>query len=221
MNDKLLSIKNVSHHFIKRGSVLNDVSFSLEAGEKLALIGGNGEGKTTLFHIIVGLIPCQQGEIVGLGISLKTEKNFVELRRNIGLVFQDPDDQLFCPSVLEDVMFGPLNQGLDIDTARTRSLLMLAELNLSHLQGRMASELSGGEKRMVTLATVLVMKPKVLLLDEPSNALDSKTKKQLLTFLQSLDQAMIVISHDQLFLKNLTNGVLHLKKGSLTKIDNL
>ncbi len=215
----LLQVSNVSHHFTTRGCVLDNVSFALHPGDKLALMGANGAGKTTLFHLLVGLQKCQSGEISGMGSELTTEQDFVAIRKQVGLVFQDPDDQLFCPSVLEDIMFGPLNQGLSIAKAKALAVEMLEQLQLAHLQERIASELSGGEKRMVTLASVLVMQPKVLLLDEPSNALDSEAKAQLLAFLQRLEQAMIVISHDIPFIEALTNGKLLLQKGVLTKVN--
>jgi cobalt/nickel transport system ATP-binding protein len=215
----LLQVSNVSHHFATRGCVLDNVSFALHPGDKLALMGANGAGKTTLFHLLVGLQKRQSGEIAGMGSELTTEQDFVAIRKQVGLVFQDPDDQLFCPSVLEDIMFGPLNQGLSIAKAKALAVEMLEQLQLAHLQERIASELSGGEKRMVTLASVLVMQPKVLLLDEPTNALDSEAKAQLLAFLQGLEQAMIVISHDIPFIEALTNGKLLLKKGVLTKVN--
>jgi cobalt/nickel transport system ATP-binding protein len=199
-----------------RGLVLDNISLQINTGDKIALIGANGAGKTTLMQLLVGLILKQQGDIFGFTKPILTEADYVFLRREVGFVFQDPDDQLFCPSVLEDVMFGPLNQGFNSELATKKSLDMLSVLNLSHLANRIASDLSGGEKRMVTLAAVLVMQPKVLLLDEPTNALDAVTKANLLTLLQSLDQAMLIISHDQAFLAALTNKVIELKDATLS-----
>ena len=218
MTAALLEIKNLSHSFAQRGTVLDKVSFSINSGDKLALTGANGAGKTTLLQLLVGLIPRQSGEILAMSEVQLTETDFVQLRQQVGLVFQDPDDQLFCPSVLEDVMFGPLNQGLTMTQAQQRSQGMLAQLGLEHLSDRIASELSGGEKRLVTLAAVLVMQPKVLLLDEPTNALDTLAKQKLLELLQSLDQAMLIISHDQPFLQQLANGYLELKDAKLNRI---
>lgn len=218
MNKVLLSIKQLSHRFAQRGLVLDNVSLQINAGDKIALIGANGAGKTTLMQLLVGLIEKQQGEIVGFSQPMLTEADYVLLRRRVGFVFQDPDDQLFCPSVLEDVMFGPLNQGFNQQIAMQKSLAMLSQLKLEHLADRMASDLSGGEKRMVTLAAVLVMEPKVLLLDEPTNALDGTTKASLLALLQRLDQAMLIISHDQEFLDALTNKALELQDAKLTAV---
>jgi len=213
----LLEITDLSHSFAQRGKVLDKVSFTLNSGEKLALTGANGAGKTTLLQLLVGLIPRQSGDILSLAQLQKTEADFVQLRQRVGLVFQDPDDQLFCPSVLEDVMFGPLNQGFTVLEASQSAQKILDQLGLQHLSDRMASELSGGEKRLVTLAAVLVMQPKVLLLDEPTNALDTQAKQKLLTLLQGLDQAMLIISHDQPFLQQLATGSLELKDAKLTR----
>jgi len=215
----LISVKHLSHRYNAAKVTLDDVSFSLYSGEKVALVGDNGAGKSTLLQLLVGLLPLQSGEIFSLSQAICKERDFVKMRQFAGLVFQDPDDQLFCPSVLEDVMFGPLNQGLKVDLAEQKSLAMLERLNLSHLSQRMASDLSGGEKRLVTLASVLVMEPKVLLLDEPTNALDSKAKQKLLSVLQSLDQAMLIISHDQAFVSSLTQRSLMLNKGKLIEAD--
>ncbi|EPJ48033.1 MAG: ATPase [Osedax symbiont Rs1] len=214
----LLEVQGLTHHFCKRGIVLDQLSFSIHETDKIALIGANGAGKTTLLQLLVGLIPKQSGKIIARQVIQQSESDFVLLRQQVGFVFQDPDDQLFCPSVLEDVMFGPLNQGFSLDQAQQKARQTLRQLNLLDLSERIASELSGGEKRMVTLASVLVMQPKVLLLDEPTNALDSQAKATLLALLQSLDQAMLIISHDQQFLAQLTNQTLVLKDAKLSKI---
>ncbi len=214
----LLEVQGLTHHFSKRGIVLDQLSFSIHETDKIALIGANGAGKTTLLQLLVGLIPKQSGKIIARQVIQQSESDFVLLRQQVGFVFQDPDDQLFCPSVLEDVMFGPLNQGFSLDQAQQKARQTLEKLNLLDLSERIASELSGGEKRMVTLASVLVMQPKVLLLDEPTNALDSQAKAVLLALLQSLDQAMLIISHDHEFLAQLTNQALVLKDAKLSKI---
>lgn len=211
----LLAVNKLCHQYFGQKKILDEVSFCIESGDRVALIGDNGAGKSTLLQLIVGLIPLQSGEITVQSEKVVNEADFIKARERIGLVFQDPDDQLFCPSVLEDVMFGPLNQGLSLHDAQQKSLAMLQQLGLSHLSQRMAADLSGGEKRLVTLATVLVMEPKLLLLDEPTNALDVKAQQKLLEVLQSLEQAMIVISHDKDFLSQLTNRTLELSETKL------
>jgi cobalt/nickel transport system ATP-binding protein len=213
----ILEVNNLSHRFAKRGVVLDSIDFNVKLGDRLALVGANGAGKTTLLHLLVGIEAMQSGEIKLQGANIKTEADFVRLRQQVGLVFQDADDQLFCPSVLEDIMFGPLNQGMSVTQAQQAAQAMLSQMNLSHLSDRMASELSGGEKRMITLASVLVMQPQLILLDEPTNALDSQARESLLRLLQSLSQAMLIISHDQDFLDQLANATLTLKDGVLSK----
>ncbi|NQZ31778.1 MAG: ABC transporter ATP-binding protein [Oceanospirillaceae bacterium] len=212
----LLEVKQLCHQYIGQKKILDEVSFSIESGDRVALVGDNGAGKSTLLQLIVGLIPIQSGEIMVQSLKATHERDFIKVRTMIGLVFQDPDDQLFCPSVIEDVMFGPLNQGYSLQDAEQKSLAILEQLQLTHLSQRMASDLSGGEKRLVTLATVLVMEPKLLLLDEPTNALDDKAQQRLLSVLRSLEQGMIVISHDKDFLAQLTDRSLLLKAGKLT-----
>lgn len=211
----VLQMKGISYQYPQRGKVLDSINFDLMESEKVGLIGDNGAGKTTLFHLLTGLTMGQRGSITCLNKDIQSEKDFVYLRGQVGLVFQDPDDQLFCPSVLEDVMFGPLNQGFNVEQAKQKSEKILEQLQLSHLSESMASQLSGGEKRLVTLAAVLVMEPQVLLLDEPTNALDIKAKARLLSVLQQLPQAMIIISHDHEFLAQLVDRQLLLTQGKL------
>ena len=213
----LIEINNLSYAYPRRGSVLKDVNFSLYESERVVVNGDNGAGKTTLLHLIVGLKKAKQGDIIGFGETCKTEKEFNKLRAKAGLLFQDPDDQLFCPTVLEDVMFGPLNLGFTKQQAIEKSLQTLKNLGMQGFESRITHQLSGGEKRMITLASVLVMEPKVLILDEPTNALDEKAKTRLVNVLQALPQAMIIISHDKLFSDKLATRQLNLKDGLLTE----
>ena len=211
----ILGVNNLSHTFTQSGKVLDNICLSIDEGQKLALVGVNGAGKSTLLQLLVGLIAKQSGDILLRGKAISSEADFVSLRQHVGLVFQDADDQLFCPSVLEDVMFGPLNQGLSVSEAERVALQILERFNLSHLAQRIASELSGGEKRLLTVACVLVMQPCLLLLDEPTNGLDNQAKADLLSLLQGLDQAMLIISHDQDFVEQLAAKVLTLENGQL------
>ena len=153
--ETVLQMSGFSFQYPMREKVLNDAALDLKTGEKVALVGENGAGKTTLFHLLTGLINRQSGKLLCMGKTIESEADFVYLRQKVGLVFQDPDDQLFCPSVLEDVMFGPLNQGFGMDEAKRKAVRVLEQLKLGHLSENMASQLSGGEKRMVTLASVL------------------------------------------------------------------
>lgn len=193
--------------------VLDGASLTLAAGERLALVGANGAGKTTLLRTLVGLETIAGGRLIAFGAERKTEKDFREVRTLAGFLFQDPDDQLFAPTVIEDVAFGPLNLGLTQAAARERAETTLDRLGLSHLAGRITHRLSGGEKRLVALAGVLAMEPRVLLLDEPTNALDETHLGRLTEILLALDVAMVIVSHDRHFLEHLATRAVILKDG--------
>ncbi|WP_421867369.1 energy-coupling factor ABC transporter ATP-binding protein [Motiliproteus sp.] len=211
----LFDIRGLSYRYPRRGPVLDQVDFQLHAGERVALTGPNGAGKTTLLHLLVGLKKAKAGQIQAFGRERSGEGDFVEVRARAGFLFQDPDDQLFCPTVLEDVAFGPLNQGKSRAEALDCARQTLASLGLDGFEERITHQLSGGEKRMVSLAAVLAMEPEVLLLDEPSNALDTQARQRLLDTLKSLPQAMIIISHDDDFLQQLATRWLRLDQAKL------
>jgi len=213
MSEALIGTTDLCHSFPNRGRILDHVNFQLFAGERVALSGQNGAGKSTFLQLLVGLIKLQQGQLNAFGQLRLREADFVEVRAKSGLLFQDPDDQLFSPTVLEDVAFGPLNLGLSRDEAIRVSTETLELLGMVGFEERITHQLSGGEKRMIALASVLAMKPQVLLLDEPSNALDNQARDRLLSTLQSLPQAMIIISHDTAFLEPLVNRWITLEKG--------
>lgn len=198
--------------------VLTGASLSLEAGERLALVGDNGAGKSTLLALMVGLLKPQGGTITAFGRDRRTEADFAEIRPRAGFVFQDPDDQLFCPTVAEDVAFGPLNLGAGKAAARAVVAETLAMLDLADFGPRVTHHLSGGEKRLVSLAAVLAMKPEVLLLDEPTNALDARHRARLIEILRGLPQAMVIVSHDAAFLDALATRRLLLEDGRLQAI---
>jgi cobalt/nickel transport system ATP-binding protein len=196
-------------------AVLEALSFTLHPGERVALMGANGAGKTTLLHLMVGLCRPRAGRIVAFGRPRQGEKTFHEVRLRTGLLFQDPDDQLFCPTVLEDVAFGPMNQGCSREEALEIANTTLAELGLDNLAHRVTLKLSGGEKRLASLATVLAMRPDVLLLDEPTNGLDEATERRLVEYLETLSQAMLFISHDRRFVQRLARRSVLLRDGRL------
>ncbi|SMP78125.1 cobalt/nickel transport system ATP-binding protein [Desulfonatronum zhilinae] len=184
--------------------VLEDFHLSLDPAERVGLVGPVGSGKTTLLLTLVGLIPLRQGSLLFQGRPVRTKTDLAALRRGLGLVFQNPDDQLFSPTVLEDVAFGPLNLGRSSAEARAESLAILDQLNLSHLAHRQPHTLSGGQKRLVSLATVLVMQPQILLLDEPTNDLDARSRDMVLHALTSSPRTMLIASHDMELLNILT-----------------
>lgn len=210
----LYSLEKVSFSYPGR-PVLHDVGFELHRGERVALVGENGAGKSTLLQLMVGLHPPGRGQITAFGRQCGSEKAFRQVRLRTGLLFQDPDDQLFCPTVLEDVVFGPLNQGRSQQEAEKIAHATLQALALDELAHRVTHKLSGGEKRLVSLATVLAMQPEVLLLDEPTNGLDEKTEQRLIRHLEGLSQAMVFISHDRRFVERLATRAVLLQDGKL------
>lgn len=214
MPDPLLETTDLAFGYPGR-RVLRGVHLRIEAGERVGLIGPNGAGKTSLLHLLVGLEQPSRGRIIAFGREWTREKDFRALRTRVGLVFQDPDDQLFCPTVLEDVAFGPLNLGHSRHQARIMAERALSVLGLANFAGRVTTRLSGGEKRLVALATVLAMAPEILLLDEPTNGLDAASEERLITHLQSLPQAMLIVSHDERLLSRLSTRTLALVDGEL------
>jgi cobalt/nickel transport system ATP-binding protein len=196
--------------------VLRDVTFALRPGDKLGLYGPNGCGKTTLFRCITGLERCRRGIVRFHGKALASERDFRPLRCAVGYVLQNADDQLFFPTVLEDVAFGPLNLGMSAAKAKERAMETLARLGLEGFAGRLTHHLSGGERKLASLATVLAMDPEALLLDEPTNGLDRDSRARLIGILAALPTARIVVSHDWDFLSQVAAGFITMADGKLT-----
>jgi cobalt/nickel transport system ATP-binding protein len=213
----MINIRDVDFSYSPDRPVLCGCSFRLEPGQRVALTGANGSGKTTLLHLIVGLVRPGAGSVEVFGKARREEADFHEVRRRIGLLFQDSDDQLFCPTVAEDVAFGPLNLGLKRDQVRQIVSQILADLGLAGYENRITYQLSSGEKRLAALATVLAMQPDVLLLDEPTNSLDEQSAQRLLEILGRLPQAMILVSHDGEFREKLTDQAFLLNQGHFGK----
>jgi cobalt/nickel transport system ATP-binding protein len=215
MPDGLIVFRDVDFAYGPERPVLRQCNFRLQAADRLAIAGPNGSGKTTLLHLIVGLLRPARGEIEIFGKPRREEADFHEVRRRVGLLFQEADDQLFCPTVLEDVAFGPLNLGHDRATVRLIVTQTLEELGLSGYEHRITYKLSSGEKRLVALAAVLAMQPEVLLLDEPTSGLDETSRRRLLEILQKLPQTMLLVSHDREFREALAKRTLFLREGRL------
>ncbi|MFZ5830809.1 MAG: energy-coupling factor ABC transporter ATP-binding protein [Planctomycetota bacterium] len=218
MPDCLIRFEHVSFGYGPDRPVLERCSFCLESGQRIALLGANGSGKTTLLHLVVGLLKPNDGKICAFGAERIDESDFADVRRQAGLVFQDADDQLFCPTVEEDVAFGPLNLGRPRPEVRQIVAETLSTLGLEAYAHRITHRLSGGEKRLVALATVLAMQPKVLLLDEPTAGLDEAATERLLEVLRGLQQAMLIASHDRPFLDRLATDAWILRGGRVEPI---
>lgn len=195
--------------------VLNNLSLTLNPGDKIGLMAPNGSGKTTLLHTIMGLCRPDSGAIRLFGTPMETEKDFSPMRTRIGLLFQDSDDQLFCPTVLDDVAFGPLNLGAAPEKAREIAQKTLETLDIGFLGDRVTHRLSGGQKRLVALASVLAMSPEMLLLDEPTSGLDSGVKQTLVDILTHLDISYFIISHEFDFISTVTERIFSMEGGRI------
>lgn len=186
----------LTHRYADGRLALDAVSFSLTAGERVALVGPNGAGKTTLFLRLCGVLSGKPGEVSVDGLDPADAKQRRELPSRIGVVFQNPDDQLFSATVLEDVAFGPLNLGATPGEARAMATEALKSVGLTGCEERSPHKLSGGEKRRAALAGVLAMKPGVLLLDEPSMFLDPRGRRELIRTVCDLPGTLLIATHD-------------------------
>ena len=208
----MIHLRNVRFKYNSR-YILNGLDLGVAPGDRIGLVGPNGSGKTTLCQIIMGLLAPESGDIEIFGKARMEERDFQEIRGRIGFLFQDADDQLFCPTVLEDVAFGPLNMGKSATEAKRIVTATLASLNLKGFEERITYQLSGGEKRLVSLATVLAMEPDMLILDEPTSGLDEETTERIIDILNESHLTFILISHDREFLEKTTNKILKIKNG--------
>ncbi len=217
----IVKLEDITFSYADDRPVLDHLNFELRQGDRIGLMGPTGSGKTTLFHVIMGLLKPSSGRIELFGKPMLTEKEFRSVRTKIGLLFQDADDQLFSPTVLEDVAFGPLNMGKRPDEARAIAMDVLSRLNLSGFEDRITYKLSGGEKRLVSLATVFAMEPEVLLLDEPVNGLDRETEEKIVSALQELRITSVVISHNLDFLSGVTDRIHAMSAGKIILDDTV
>jgi cobalt/nickel transport system ATP-binding protein len=193
---KALELICVSYRYPDGTVGLENCSLDLKPGETLALLGPNGAGKTTLLMVADGLLRPQSGRIDVFGDPLDGNSAPKGCGKRTGIVFQNADDQVFCPTVFEDVVFGPLNHGFSSEEAHDLAHWALARVGLEGFENRVPQHLSGGEKRKVALATVLSMKPDLLLFDEPTTGLDPKGKNDLMAMLQESEQTLLIATHD-------------------------
>ena len=208
----MLTINNVTVVYPDGTKAINNLSMNVKSGEKLALIGANGAGKSTLMLAIEGILDST-GEIK-IDDLVVDSKNIVKVRHQVGMLFQNPDDQLFMATIYDDIAFGPRNAGLDEESVKYRVEDRLKLLNIEHLKDKTALKLSGGEKRMAALATVLAMKPSVMLLDEPTAFLDPKARRNLINVLNSLPHTMLIATHDLTFAKEVCREAVVIKDGN-------
>jgi cobalt/nickel transport system ATP-binding protein len=217
MTEPIISLKEVKFNYPAGVSAVNDVSFEIKQGEKVALLGPNGSGKSTLILLLAGLLMPNKGEIRVFG-QQTSSKDFQKFRSRIGIVFQDPDDQLFTPSVIEDIEYGPKNLGLPEEVIAQRRDHILEDIGIAHLKDRPPHRLSFGEKKKVSLATALILRPELLILDEPTANLDSVSRRGLIDMLNELSAegtTIVTSTHDVEALPELADRVIVVSHGLL------
>lgn len=192
---------------------VHDLRFTIHDGESVGLIGANGAGKSTLMQLLLGLL-AGEGAITVDSLAVG-KKNLAAIRQKIGFVLQDADNQMFMPTVLDDMVFGPCNYGLSRVEAERRADEVLARLNLSHLKNRYNHKLSGGEKRMAAIATILVMSPSIIVMDEPTTALDPVNRRAVINAVNGLSQTKLIASHDLDMILDTCTRVIVLSHGEI------
>lgn len=204
------------HYVYPDGTMgLNGVSFHIGHGESVALVGANGAGKSTLLMHLNGCLTATQG-VMRIGDYPVTAKNLKMVRRTVGMVFQDPDDQLFMPTVFDDVAFGPLNLGLPEAEVEQKVMQALEIVGVPHLRKRPPYKLSGGEKRSAAIAAVLSMSPDILVMDEPSSSLDPRSRRRLIGLLKTFQHTKIIATHDLDMAMDLCQRTIVLHRGQIT-----
>ncbi len=214
MSHHKIELSRVSYTYPDGNKAIDDVSFLIGHGESIGVVGANGAGKSTLLSILTGIVFPQEGD-VRIGDIPVTKKTLGEVRRSIGMTFQDPDDQLFMTTVYEDVAFGPRNLMLDEIEVKKRVDEALIEVGMQNIASRPAYRLSGGEKRLVSIATTTAMKPDILIMDEPSASLDPKARRRLMQILKGFSHTKIITSHDLDMILEICDRTIVLKNGKI------
>ena len=210
----MITFNNVSFAYEADAPVLKGVSFHIMPGEAVGLIGANGAGKSTIMKLMLGLLPCTEGEIHVDGVRVE-KKTLPQIRRTLGFVLQDSDSQMFMPTVYEDMMFAPRNYGLSKEEAEQKVDAVLEQLHLTELKHRHNHKISGGEKRMAAIATILAMEPKAILMDEPSIALDPLNRRTVINAINGMTMTKLIASHDLDMILDTCSRVLLLSGGQL------
>ena len=209
----MIEFRNVSFSYDRQQPVVEGLSFSIQKGESVGLIGANGAGKSTIMKLLLGLL-SGDGQILVDGLELN-RKNLAAIRQKIGFVLQDSDNQMFMPTVYEDMCFGPLNYGLSREETDARVDAVLKSLGIEKLKHSYNHKISGGEKRMAAIATILAMEPEAILMDEPSTALDPVNRRTVINTIRRLPQTKLIASHDLDMILDTCQRVILLSGGKI------
>ena len=210
---KMIEFQNVSFSYDGEGPVVENLSFTIQDGESVGLIGANGAGKSTIMKLLLGLL-SGKGQILVDGLAVN-KQNLPAIRQKIGFVLQDSDNQMFMPTVYEDMIFGPRNYGLSKEETEQRVDAVLNRLGLVELKHRYNHKISGGEKRMAAIATILTMEPETILMDEPSTALDPVNRRTVINTINTLPQTKLIASHDLDMILDTCQRVILLSHGKI------
>jgi len=214
MSHHIVKFENVSYQYPDGTKAIKNVSFLITHGESVGIVGANGSGKTTLLMHLNGYVLPTEGTI-NIGDVILNKSTRQEIRKKVGLVFQNPDDQLFMPTVYEDVAFGPINLGMDEERVKEKVKEALTLVNCYELKDKPPHHLSGGQKRAVAIATVISMDPDILAMDEPSSNLDPKSRRYLINLLKNFKHTKIIASHDLDLILDVCERCIVLKDGSI------
>lgn len=217
--ENIISVSDLSFGYDSKRKVLENINFQLKKGESVGLVGANGVGKSTLLRILVGLNTGFQGDVMVNNIPLE-KKNLKTIRKNVGYVFQDADSQLFMSTVFDDVAFAPRNYGMSETEVNEKTMEALKVVHIEQLKDKQIYKLSGGEKKLASIATILSTEPDVILMDEPSVALDPKNRRNLINILNQLNQAKIIASHDLNMIMDTCERTILLSDGKVIKDGN-
>ncbi|MHB1421147.1 MAG: energy-coupling factor ABC transporter ATP-binding protein [Bacillota bacterium] len=217
MSHHMIEVKDLHYIYPDGHKAVNGLSFEIHHGESIGIIGANGAGKSTLLMLLMGVLFPYKGE-VRVGEVLVTKKTLPIIRQRMGMVFQDPDDQLFMTTVYNDVAFGPRNYKLEEKEVEKRVLQALEMVGILHLKDRAPFKLSGGEKRAAAIASVLSMQPDILVMDEPTSALDPKSRRRLMNLLSSFEHTKIITSHDLAMVYELCTRTIVIKDGEIAAV---
>ena len=214
MSHHIVEVKNLDFAYPDTTHALHGISFTIRHGESVAIVGANGAGKSTLLLHLNGYLTPTSGQ-VRIGDYPLTKETLQEVRRTVGMVFQDPDDQLFMSTVYDDVAFGPLNLGLPNDEVHSRVKTALETVGVLNLKDRPSHRLSSGQKRRVAIATVLSMTPDILVMDEPTSGLDPKARRQLIDMLKTFKHSKIIATHDLDLVLDLCERTIIIHEGTI------